>query len=128
MAQRKQTTTMVLIGVSSILIGLVLGYLMGFKSGLNLNKEDVAELSSPQTLPANLTNAGLDLKSAKIIKELNCVCGCNMELLPCTCNEQRGSQEIRGFVQMLVQQGLSGPEIIKRLTEKYREAILIKKT
>jgi len=119
---------MVLIGVSSIFIGLVLGYLMGVNYGLNLNHGHVAEVSSPQTLPANLSNAGLDLKSAEIIKELNCVCGCNMELQPCTCNEPRGSQEIRRFVLMLVQQGLSRPDIIKRLTEKYSEAILIKKT
>ena len=124
MAQRKQTTIMVMIGVSSILIGLVAGYLMGFKSGLNMNKW---QPSSLQTRSANPSSPALDLMFAEIIKELNCVCGCKMELPPCTCNEQKGSQEIRGFVQMLVQQGFSRPEIIKRLIEKYTEAILIKK-
>lgn len=128
MTQRKQTATMVLIAVSSILVGLVSGYLMGFRSGQDLYKGHVAELSGPQTLPANPSSPAVGLKSADIIKELNCVCGCKMELQPCTCNERRGSQEIRGFVQTLVQQGLSKPEIIKRLREKYTEAILIKKT
>ena len=125
MAQRKQTTIMVLIGVSSILIGLVAGYLLGFRSGLNMNK---GQPSSFQTLTANPSNPALDLMFAEIVKELNCVCGCKMELQPCTCDEQKGSQEIRGFVRMLVQQGLSRPEIIKRLREKYNEGILIKKT
>jgi len=115
---------MVLIGVSSILIGLVAGYLLGFRSGLNMNK---GQPSSLQTMSANPSNPALDLMFAEIVKELNCVCGCKMELQPCTCDEQKGSQEIRGFVRMLVQQGLSRPEIIKRLREKYNEGILIKK-
>jgi hypothetical protein len=46
-----------------------------------------------------------DLKSAEIIKELNCVCGCKMELQPCTCDEQT---------------------ITQRLVDKYGEGILIK--
>ena len=128
MAQRRQTMAIVLIGVGSVLFGFVLGHLTGFKNGLNLNKGHVAELSSPQPLPANPSNPGLDLKSAEIIKELNCVCGCKMELRPCTCDERRGAQEIRSFVQILVQEGVSRPEIIKRLIEKYTEAILIKRT
>jgi len=128
MTQRKQTTIMILIGVSSILIGLVSGYLMGFKSGLNMNKGHVAELSSPQTMLANPSSQALDLKFAEIVKELNCVCGCKMELAPCTCNERRGAQEIKSFAQVLVQEGVSRPEIINLLIEKYTEAILIKRT
>lgn len=128
MAQRRQPIAIVLIGAGSVLIGFVLGHLTGFKYGLNLNKGHVAQLSSPQPLPANPSNPGLDLKSAEIIKELNCVCGCKMELWPCTCDERRGAQEIRSLVQVLVQEGVSRPEIIKRLIEKYTEAILIKRT
>ena len=128
MAQRKQTGTMVLIGVTSVLIGLVSGYLMGFRSGLNMNKGQMADFSPLQTLSASPSSPALDLIFAGIVDELNCVCGCKMELRPCTCDEQKGSKEIRGFVQQLVQQGLPRPEIIKRLSEKYTEAILIKKT
>lgn len=128
MAQRKQTTAIVLIGAVSILIGFVLGYLSGLKDGRNEKKVRVAEVSSSQSLPADLSNPGLDLKSAEIIKELNCVCGCKMELSPCTCDEQRGSQEIRRFVQTMVQQGASEPDIIKSLIGKYGENILIKRT
>lgn len=127
MARRRQTTAIVLIGGVSILIGFVLGYLSGFKDGRNQIKARVAEVTSPQPLPASASNPAVDLESAAIIKELNCVCGCKMELSPCTCDEQRGSQEIRGFVHVLVQEGVSKPEIIKRLIEKYTEAILIKK-
>ena len=127
MAQRRQTMAIVLIGAGSIFFGFVLGHLTGFKNGLNLNKGQVAELSSPQPLPANPSNPGLDLKSAEIIKELNCVCGCKMELWPCTCDEQRGAQEIKAFVQMLVQQGISKPAITQRLVDKYGEGILIKR-
>lgn len=116
---------MVMIGVSSILVGLVAGYLMGFRSGLNMNK---GQPSSLQTLSANPSSPALDLVFTEIVKELNCVCGCKMELQPCTCDEPKGSQEIRRFVLMLVQQGLSRPEIIKSLEEKYDKGILIKKT
>lgn len=125
MAQRKQTAIMAMIGVSSVLIGLVAGYLMGFKSGLNMNK---GQPSSAQALSANPSNPAQDLMFAKIVKELNCICGCKMELQPCTCDEPKGSQEIRRFVLMLVQQGLPKPDIVKRLEEKYDKSILIKKT
>ncbi len=128
MVQRNQTGTVVLIGLTSVLMGLVLGYLMGFKSGLNVNEERVADFPAPQTLTASPSNPALDLMFAEIVDELNCVCGCKMELRPCTCDEQKGSKEIRGFVQQLVRQGLPRPEIIKRLSEKYTEAILIKRT
>lgn len=127
MALRKQTITILLVSLGTVLFGFVLGHLAGFKNGLNLNKGHVAELSSPQPPPVNPSNPGIDLKAAEIIKELNCVCGCKMELRPCTCDEQRGSQEIKRFVLVLVQEGISKPEIIKRLIEKYTEAILIKK-
>jgi cytochrome c-type biogenesis protein CcmH/NrfF len=128
MVQRKQTALLVLIGLTSALLGLVLGYLMGFRSGLNMTREQTADLSAPQILSASPSSQALDVMFAEIVDELNCVCGCKMELRPCTCNDQKGSKEIRGFVQKLVHEGLPRPEIIKRLTEKYTEAILIKKT
>lgn len=128
MAQRKQIAVIVLVGACAILIGFVLGDLTGFKYGKGQNKAYVAEVSSPLSLPVNPSSPAFDLSSIEIMKELNCVCGCDMELQPCTCDKQRGSQEIRRFVQTLVQQGLPRPEIIKRLTEKYGEAILIKQT
>jgi len=128
MAQRRQIIAIVLIGAISILIGLVLAYQKGFKYGVNLNRGQVASTSSPLPLATNPSNPTRDLKSGEIIKELNCVCGCKMELAPCTCNERRGAQEIRRFVQVLVQEGVSRPEIINRLIEKYTEAILIKMT
>jgi hypothetical protein len=127
-AQRKQIAVIVLVGACAILIGFVLGDLTGFKYGKNQNKAYVPEVSSPPSLPANSISPVFDLSSIEIMKELNCVCGCNMELQPCTCDKPRGSQEIRAFVQTLVQQGLSRPEITTRLTEKYGEAILIKQT
>ena len=128
MAQRKQIAVIVLVSACTILIGFVLGDLMGSKNGKDRDKAYAAEVSSPLSLPAYLSSPALDLSSIEIIKELNCVCGCNLELQACTCDKQRGAQEIRGFVQTLVQQGLSRAEITTRLTEKYGEAILIKQT
>jgi cytochrome c-type biogenesis protein CcmH/NrfF len=128
MAQHRQTTALVLTGAISILIGFVPGYLTGLKYGLNSNRAHAAGVSSYQPLPANASNPTLAVNVEEIIKELNCVCGCKMELAPCTCDERRGAQEIRRSVQTLVQQGVSRPEIIKGLMEKYGEAILIKRT
>jgi hypothetical protein len=119
---------LLLTGAISILIGFVPGYLTGLKYGLNTSREHTAHLASSQPAPANPANTGLDLQSAEIIKELNCVCGCKMELKPCTCDEKRGSQEIKTFVQALVLQQVARPEIISRLKEKYGDAVLIKKT
>ncbi len=66
-------------------------------------------------------------KAIEIVKELNCICGCKMELLPCTCDELKGSKEIKAFVQALVGEGLSRSEALGRLVEKYGQDILIKK-
>ncbi len=51
-----------------------------------------------------------------------------MELLPCTCEEPRGSKEIKMFVQELVNQGLSKSEVIERVVKKYSEDILKKES
>lgn len=128
MAQQRPTVTIVLTGAVMILIGLVLGYLKGFKYGVNLNRGPAARAPSAPSLPAYPSNPALDLMTAEIIKELNCVCGCKMELSPCTCDEKGGAKEIRTFVQTLVQRQVTRAEMIKHLTEKYGEAVLIKKT
>ena len=62
-----------------------------------------------------------------IVRELNCICDCKMKLLPCTCEEVRGSKEIKEFVQELVEQGLSKSEVMDSLVERYGQAVLIKK-
>lgn len=90
MAQRKQIAVIVLVGACAILIGFVLGDLTGFKYGKGQNKAYVAEVSSPLSLPVNPSSPAFDLSSIEIMKELNCVCGCDMELQPCTCDKQRG--------------------------------------
>ncbi len=70
----------------------------------------------------------LGLNAIEIVKELNCVCGCKMELLPCTCDELKGSREIKKFVKALIDEGLSKRDAIGRLVEKYGQDILIKKS
>ncbi len=125
--KRRQTIAIVSIGLSCILFGLVFGYLNGFRYGLNLNKGRASEVPSSESPLENPSNPSLDLRLAEIVKELNCVCGCKMELSPCTCDERSGSKEIRKYVRTLVELGLSRSEMVKRLTEKYGEGILIKR-
>lgn len=62
----------------------------------------------------------------EVVKELNCMCGCKMELLPCNCDGPGGSKEIKGFVQTLVEEGLSKSEVMERVIGKYSPAVLIK--
>lgn len=108
-------------------MGLLLGYLVGFRYGLKFNRES---FTSPAAQPMQTQASGVELSPAalEIAGDLNCVCGCNMELLPCTCADARGSKEIKMFVQMHVNEGKSKPDVLEALEEKYGKGILKKKS
>jgi cytochrome c-type biogenesis protein CcmH/NrfF len=112
---------------ASLLIGFCGGYLIGVKdqtpSSRRIPMAGMSQGSLSQ--PASLT---LDSKSAEIAKRLNCVCGCKMELMTCTCEDARGSKEIKLFVQDRVRQDLPESKIVNQLIDKYGEGILIKRS
>lgn len=127
MPQRKRTFSIVLIVIFSLLIGFLGGYIAGFRYGIKFNRESFVQ-ATPQQFQRQPSRVDIDSITTEIVKELNCICGCKMELLPCTCEEPRGSKEIKQFVQRLVNQGLSKPKVIERVVEKYSQDILIKKS
>jgi cytochrome c-type biogenesis protein CcmH/NrfF len=127
MAQKKKNFTTFSIIVASLLIGFLVGYIAGFRYGMRLDKQDSLP-AMPQQFQSQPSRIELSSRAIEIVKELNCICSCKMELLPCTCDELKGSKEIKAFVQTLVGEGLSRSEALGRLVEKYGQDILIKKS
>jgi len=115
--QRQQGSSVYVVAVVCLVVGLCIGYVAGFNHRAGFNQGPGAQSLSP----------ALDVKATEIINELNCVCGCKMVLSTCTCEEVKGSREIRFFVQDLVNMGSSKAEILNRLQEKYGAGILKKK-
>ncbi len=126
MARKKNFTTLSII-VASLLIGFLVGYIAGFRYGMRLNRQDSLPAMSQQ-FQSQPSRIELSSRAIEIVKELNCICSCKMELLPCTCDELKGSKEIKAFVQTLVGEGLSRSEALGRLVEKYGQGVLIKKS
>jgi len=127
MAQKKKNFTTLSIIVASLLIGFLVGYIAGFRYGMRLDRQDSLP-AMPQQLQSQPSGIELSSGAIEIAKELNCICGCKMELLPCTCEESRGSKEIKHFVQTLVSEGLSKSAVVGRIVERYGQSILINKS
>ncbi len=125
MAQKKKNFTTLSIIVASLLIGFLVGYIVGFRYGMRLDRQDSLP-AMPQQFQSQPSRIELSSRVIEIVKELNCICSCKMELLPCTCDELKGSKEIKAFVETLVGEGLSRSEALGRLVEKYGQDILIK--
>lgn len=125
MNPKKKYSMALTIGVS-LLIGFLIGYIAGFRYGTGLNRQDLSRIPPP-SLQMELPRLDLSAQAEEIIRELNCVCGCKMELSPCICEDARGSKEIKRFVQELINQGLSKSKVIEQVVEKYSKDILIKK-
>jgi hypothetical protein len=123
MAQKKKNFTTLSIIVASLLIGLLVGYIAGFRYGMRLNRQDSLP-AMPQQFQSQPSRIDLSSRVIEIVKELNCICSCKMELLPCTCDDLKGSKEIKAFVQTLVDEGLSRSEALGRLVEKYGQSVL----
>lgn len=126
MAQKNKNFTTLSIIVASLLIGLLVGYIAGFRYGMRSNRQDPLP-AMPQQFQSQPSRIELGSGAIEIVKELNCICSCKMELLPCTCDELKGSKEIKAFVQTLVGEGLSRSEALGRLVEKYGQSVLIAK-
>lgn len=127
MAQKKKNFTTLSIIIASLLIGLLVGYIAGYRYGMRPNRQDSLP-AMPQQFQSQPSILELSSGAIEIVKELNCICSCKMELLPCACDELKGSKEIKAFVQALVGEGLSRSEALGRLVEKYGQNILIAKS
>ncbi|MFQ6070298.1 MAG: cytochrome c-type biogenesis protein CcmH [Candidatus Aminicenantales bacterium] len=123
--RKKKNLTIFLAACMFLLIGFLVGYLTGFKYGIKVTKESRIP-SPPQPFFTQVPSLDLNSETMKIVKELNCVCGCKRELLPCTCDEPRGSVEIKQFIQERIKEGLSKSQVIKLVVEKYGSAVLKK--
>ena len=53
-----------------------------------------------------------------------CVCGCEMRLGDCTCQEDPGSVTMKRYLQELVEQGMTPSQVRDAMVEKYGPAVL----
>jgi cytochrome c-type biogenesis protein CcmH/NrfF len=83
--------------VSSIGLGLIVGYFLSTREGAHL--------------------------AQAIIADLNCTCGCGRQLDPCECGS---AEEIKGYAHSLVDAGDKRDEALDKLVEKYGLAVLLK--
>lgn len=107
----------------SLLIGFLIGYLVGFKYGLKLTRSTFFSSNSP-TFSTQSLQGNLNPEVRDVIEKLNCICGCKRELLACSCQEPRGSTEIKLYAQELINGGLSKSEAIKQIVERYGSDVL----
>ena len=126
MNQRNKYSKALTIGIS-LFIGFLIGYIAGFRYGTGLNRQDLSRIPPPSLQMEPLT-LPLSVQVEEIIRELNCVCGCKMELFPCACEDARGSKEIKQFVQELINRGLSKSKVIEQVVEKYSRDILMERS
>ncbi len=71
-------------------------------------------------LPIRLT------PEASILAErYRCVCGCNDTLSVCTCRNNRGSEEMKGFLQKLVTDGTTPSKADAAMAEKFGSECLL---
>ncbi|MFQ6038214.1 MAG: hypothetical protein ACE5LV_06320 [Candidatus Aminicenantales bacterium] len=120
--------TAIFIAISALLAGLITGYLIGFREGKRYSA--TADVSFAPTIQQPLLSGGpqpvLKAEAAEIVEDLNCVCGCGMDLAPCTCDEIRGSREVKAFINALVEAGTTRSEVLRRAVAKYGEGVLKK--
>ena len=121
--QKKKRIPLFIAICVSLLSGFLIGYLAGFRYGIKLTRETLVNPNSP-TFSTQLPQSSLSPVARAIIEELNCVCGCQMELLPCACQEPRGATEIRLYVQELVNRGLPKSEVLEQVIERYGSNVL----
>lgn len=126
MKSQKNNFSIVVIAGISLLIGFLGGYLAGYRYGIKLNTER-SNLFLPQDFKNQPSSEVLTSQAMEIIKDLNCICSCKMELLPCTCEEPKGAKEIKNLAQGLINTGLTKNEIINHLVRKYGDDVLIKR-
>lgn len=126
MSSQKKYEMIFFVAAVSLLIGFCGGYITGFKDKTGSSRRASSAGMSQGSLsqPASLT---VDSKSTEIAKRLNCVCGCKMELMTCTCEDVRGSKEIKLFVQDRVRQDFPESKIVNQLIDKYGKGVLIKR-
>ncbi len=127
MNQRGKGTTVFLVAAACLIVGFCVGYVAGLNDPGRSGRSGLSA-SGPPALPAAASSSpalALDAASVGIIDKLNCVCGCKMKLATCTCEDARGSKEIKTAVQDLVNQKLPEADILKKLEEKYGKQVKI---
>jgi|Deesub1362B_J571_1020462.scaffolds.fasta_scaffold00300_34 cytochrome c-type biogenesis protein CcmH/NrfF len=102
-----------------LIMALIIGYFLGKGYRITAPTKNSSKIKTPELI---LTSKAID-----IIKELNCVCGsCTEKLMNCTCKIYRGADEMKQFIQLRVNEGLSKSQILEKIVEKYGKGALIK--
>jgi hypothetical protein len=119
-----------------VLIGLVAFGL--YRRNATLPAPDAPPEAAPAATPAageagtadpGAIKAQLPIRltpEASILAErYRCVCGCNDTLSVCTCRNDRGSEEMKGFLQKLVTDGTTPEKADAAMAEKFGTECLL---
>ena len=128
-----RTTNLAVVAGAVILIGLVAFafHRMRATSG----PEEPAQPGSPSGAPGSTPAPGTPITAkipyhltpeASIVAEnYRCVCGCPDRLSVCTCDKPKGSNEMKAYLQGLVNEKKTRAEIDAAMAAKYGPAVLL---
>lgn len=115
---RKSSSTkkvfIILVAIGAI-AGLVGGMIISTREPVVTPTSSTTGSSGNITVPVATSALG-----GEIIARFDCACNtCKLTLAECTCDEPRGSKEMKGYIEYLVKEGKSRDEIIKLVQGKY---------
>lgn len=107
---KKKSQTLVIIVITAAAIGLVGGTLLS--SFLSNNSKS----SDSRGRSGRIATA----EAAEIVSKFNCACGtCNLTLANCDCDDARGAQEMKDFINYNLEQGKLPAQVVQLVKERY---------
>lgn len=104
------------------IILVAIGAIAGLVGGMIIStREPVVTPTSSTGSSGNITTpVATSALAGEVIARFDCACNtCKLTLAECTCDEPRGSKEMKGYIEYLVKEGKSKDEITKLVQGKY---------
>src|SRR5262249_39785561 len=81
--------------------------------------DPVPKKSSRGMITASFEDVALSPQARVLAERIKCVCGCNDPLVICTCKKTPGSQDMKKYLQELVDAGKTPGEIESAMVARY---------
>ncbi len=112
-----------------LIIGLIAFAL--YRRGATVSPEAAPQDQAQQAVPvgtaiATAVPVALTPEASILAERYHCVCGCEMTLSACTCNQSPGSNEMKLFLLNLVMEKHTSAEIDQAMMGKWGSKVLIR--